>query len=131
MRLCCPPAGYNLTPHVTVREIQEAVCEHFDIPMIEMISDRRARPVARPRQIAMYFSREFTPFSLPNIGRFFGGRDHTTIMHGITQVERLIREDKEVRHQVKTIRERLVSVKGNSVVDKSPTELVSEPMLAA
>src|SRR6185437_16380712 len=76
-RICRGSA--RITPHIA--EIQYAVAERFGVPMMEMVSDRRARRVARPRQVAMYLSRELTPMSLPGIGKHFGGRDHTTIMH--------------------------------------------------
>lgn len=76
-----------------VAEIQQAVADEFRVPMIEMISNRRARRVARPRQIAMYLARTLTPLSLPDIGRRFGGRDHTTVMHACRHVPMLMVDD--------------------------------------
>lgn len=70
-----------------IRDIQEVVCAQHGVRMHEMLSDRRSRYVARPRQLAMALSRELTSRSLPEIGRFFGNRDHTTVMHAIRQVE--------------------------------------------
>ncbi|MEE8227522.1 MAG: chromosomal replication initiator protein DnaA, partial [Kiloniellales bacterium] len=68
---------------VTIEEIQKRVAEHFNIRMADMHSARRARAVARPRQVAMYLAKQLTPRSLPEIGRKFGGRDHTTVMHAV------------------------------------------------
>lgn len=69
-------------PHPTVSEVMSAVSRHYKLPQIEMVSQRRAREVARPRQVAMYLSKRLTPLSLPNIGKIFGNRDHTTVIHG-------------------------------------------------
>lgn len=93
---------------ISVKDIKAAVCEAFDIPLIEMVSERRARPVARPRQVAMYLSRKLTPYSLPNIGRFFGDRDHTTVMHAITKVESLMGEDPAFKDDVEAVTSRLI-----------------------
>jgi chromosomal replication initiator protein len=96
-------SGYDLhsyrrpviKPMLTVRAIQAVVAKHFDIRLQEMTSARRSREVARPRQIAMYLCRQFTPRSLPEIGRLFGNRDHTTVMHGIRKVLELNASDIE------------------------------------
>jgi chromosomal replication initiator protein len=80
---------HRRAPRVTVDEIKREVADYFRIPLAEMISQRRGRGVARPRQVAMYLTREHTGLSLPNIGRLFGHRDHTTVMHACRQVERL------------------------------------------
>jgi chromosomal replication initiator protein len=79
-----------MTPHVS--EIQAAVCDHYHIRPIEMVSQRRGRAVARPRQVAMYLARELTPLSLPAIGRMFA-RDHTTVLHAIVTIEAIMRND--------------------------------------
>jgi hypothetical protein len=92
---------------LTVAEIQQAVSEHYHLPIEEMTSARRAREVARPRQVAMYLSKQLTPRSLPEIGRRFGWRDHTTVMHAIKQVEKLAAADPEFRENVIAILERL------------------------
>jgi chromosomal replication initiator protein len=78
---------------VSIEEIQKRVAEHYSIRVAEMYSVRRARNVARPRQIAMYLTKRLTEKSLPEIGRKFGGRDHTTVMHAIRKVEELIASD--------------------------------------
>lgn len=92
-----------------VARIQRVVAGHFRIPVTEMISERRARRVSRPRQVAMYFTHELTPLSLPNIGRRFGGRDHTTVMHAIAKVQAVMSEDNDFKDEVRTIRRALVS----------------------
>lgn len=78
---------------VTMEEIQKRVAEHFQIRLSDMSSARRSRTVARPRQIAMYLSKQLTPRSLPEIGRAFGGRDHTTVIHAVRKVEELVSSD--------------------------------------
>lgn len=88
---------------ITIDEIQKRVSEHFHIRHAEMVSARRAREVARPRQIAMYLAKQLTPRSLPEIGRRFGGRDHTTVIHAVRQIEKLRGEDSEIDNDVRTL----------------------------
>ena len=78
---------------VTMEEIQKRVAEHFQIRLSDMSSARRSRTVARPRQIAMYLAKQLTSRSLPEIGRAFGGRDHTTVIHAVRKVEELMKAD--------------------------------------
>ncbi|MZR29750.1 chromosomal replication initiator protein DnaA [Sneathiella litorea] len=78
---------------ITIEEIQKKVAEHFNIRMSDMHSARRARAVARPRQVAMYLAKHLTSRSLPEIGRKFGGRDHTTVMHALKKIDELRQED--------------------------------------
>ncbi len=92
---------------VSVAHIQQTVVAHFGIRDIEMVSRRRARRVARPRQIAMTLAYELTPHSLPEIGRQFGDRDHTTVMHAIKTIEHLCRVDAALKQDVETIRAQL------------------------
>lgn len=88
---------------ITIDEIQRRVSEHFRIRPTEMVSARRAREVARPRQIAMYLAKQLTPRSLPEIGRRFGGRDHTTVIHAVRQIEKLRGEDSEIDQDVRLL----------------------------
>jgi chromosomal replication initiator protein len=88
-------------------DIQQAVAEAFGIRLIDMTSARRARSVARPRQVAMYLARQLTLKSLPQIGRAFGDRDHTTVMHAIKQVEILASLDPDFGERIVILRERL------------------------
>ncbi len=78
---------------ISIDDIQRKVAEHYNIRLADMMGPKRARNVARPRQIAMYLSKQLTSRSLPEIGRRFGGRDHTTIMHGVRKIEELATAD--------------------------------------
>jgi chromosomal replication initiator protein len=86
--------------YVTVEEIQRHVAEHYNIRVSDMHSSRRSRNVARPRQVAMYLSKQLTSRSLPEIGRKFGGRDHTTVMHAVKAIKTLQGSDPTVRDDV-------------------------------
>jgi chromosomal replication initiator protein len=81
---------------LTIDEIQRTVADYFNLRLAEMLSERRARNIARPRQIAMYLSKQLTSRSLPEIGRRFGGRDHTTVMHAVRKIEDLRRDDSQL-----------------------------------
>ncbi len=92
---------------VTIEEIQKRVAEHFNIRFADMHSARRSRAVARPRQVAMYLSKQLTSRSLPEIGRKFGGRDHTTVMHAVRKVEDLRQSDPSFDEDVELLRRML------------------------
>lgn len=92
---------------ISIDEIQTQVAEHFKIRKAEMTSARRAREVARPRQVAMYLSKQLTPKSLPDIGRRFGGRDHTTVIHAVKQIERLRASDSELDADIRLLTRQL------------------------
>jgi chromosomal replication initiator protein len=92
---------------VTIEEIQKRVAEHFNVKVSDMHSARRSRGVARPRQVAMYLSKLLTPRSLPEIGRKFGGRDHTTVMHAVRRVEELRAADAGFAEDVELLRRML------------------------
>ncbi len=92
---------------ITIDEIQRKTAEHFNLRLTDMHSARRARNVARPRQIAMYLAKQLTARSLPEIGRKFGGRDHTTVMHAVRKVEELMTEDTQIAQDVDVIRRAL------------------------
>ena len=94
---------------VTVEEIQKQVAGHYNIRLNDMYSARRARAVARPRQVAMYLSKKLTPRSLPEIGRKFGGRDHTTVMHAVKRVEELRAIDRQFAEDLDLLRRMLES----------------------
>ena len=94
---------------VTIDEIQRRVAEHFNIRLGEMTSDRRARAIARPRQVAMYLAKQLTTRSLPEIGRKFGGRDHTTVMHAVRKIEELKGTDPALAEDVELLRRMLQS----------------------
>jgi chromosomal replication initiator protein len=88
---------------ITIDEIQRAVCEYYRIDRSEMSSKRRARAVVRPRQVAMYLAKVMTPRSYPEIGRKFGGRDHSTVIHAVRLVESLRGQDSEMDNDVRTL----------------------------
>ncbi|CAA7611581.1 chromosomal replication initiator protein DnaA [Magnetospirillum sp. UT-4] len=92
---------------ITIEEIQKRVAEHFNIKLSEMSSARRSRQVARPRQVAMYLAKQLTSRSLPEIGRKFGGRDHTTVMHAVKKVEELRDSDHNFSEDVELLRRML------------------------
>ncbi len=92
---------------VTIEEIQKRVAEHFNIRVADMHSARRARAVARPRQVAMYLSKQLTARSLPEIGRKFGGRDHTTVMHAVRKIDELRQADVGFAEDVELLRRML------------------------
>ncbi len=88
---------------VTIDEIQKLVSQHFELKPLDLVSARRARAVARPRQIAMYLAKRLTTRSLPEIGRKFGGRDHSTVIHAVRRVEQLRDSDREVDAAVRVL----------------------------
>jgi chromosomal replication initiator protein len=92
---------------VTIEEIQKRVAEHFNIRIADMHSARRARAVARPRQVAMYLAKQLTSRSLPEIGRKFGGRDHTTVMHAVRKIEELREVDSTFAEDIDLLRRML------------------------
>ena len=94
---------------VTIEEIQRKVAEYFKIRLADMSSARRARAVARPRQVAMYLAKQITQRSLPEIGRRFGNRDHTTVMHACSRVSELIARDAALAEDVELLRRMLES----------------------
>ncbi|UNU44837.1 chromosomal replication initiator protein DnaA [Sphingopyxis sp. YF1] len=94
-------------PRITIDEIQRAVCAHYKLDKSEMASKRRVRAIARPRQVAMYLAKELTPRSYPEIGRRFGGRDHSTVIHAVRTVEALRVADGELDAEIAAIRRSL------------------------
>ena len=88
---------------LTIDEIQRKVADYYGLKVADLLSERRAREVARPRQIAMYLAKKMTPRSLPEIGRRFGKRDHTTVMHAVKRVEQLRADDREIDSDVATL----------------------------
>jgi chromosomal replication initiator protein len=89
---------------VTIEDIQRKVAEHYSIRLSDMIGPKRVRTIARPRQVAMYLAKTLTTRSLPDIGRRFGGRDHTTIMHGVRKVEELKATDSQLAEDIDLLR---------------------------
>ncbi len=94
-------------PEVSVERIQEAVVDRFGISLQELTGDRRSQAIVYPRQVAMYLCRELTDSSLPKIGKKFGGRDHTTVIHATSKIAKLIKEDRSVYNLVQELTARI------------------------
>ncbi|MBP7001815.1 chromosomal replication initiator protein DnaA [Amaricoccus sp.] len=92
---------------VTIDEILRKVADHYNLRMADLLSARRARAVARPRQVAMYLAKTLTSKSLPDIGRRFGGRDHTTVIHAVRKIEELRQSDSQIAEDVELLRRML------------------------
>ncbi|HEX8472118.1 MAG TPA: chromosomal replication initiator protein DnaA [Brevundimonas sp.] len=92
---------------ITVDEIQKTVAEHFNMKQVDLLSERRTRAIARPRQIAMYLCKQHTTRSYPDIGRRFGGRDHTTVLHGVRKIEELMPQDDQIARDVEALTRKL------------------------
>ncbi|ABS61626.1 chromosomal replication initiator protein DnaA [Parvibaculum lavamentivorans DS-1] len=92
---------------ITIEEIQRRVAEYYNVRLADMLSARRARAVARPRQVAMYLSKQLTTRSLPEIGRKFGGRDHTTVIHAVRKIDELCLVDSGIEEDVDLLRRML------------------------
>jgi len=99
--------NYN-NKSINVESIQNIVATHFNLNIHEMLSARKSRSLARPRQIAMYLAKQHTTNSLPEIGRKFSNRDHTTVIHAVKKIESLIKKDNEIRQSVLEIKKRLL-----------------------
>jgi chromosomal replication initiator protein len=96
---------------VSIKRIQDLVAERFSLSLDELCGDKRSQNIVYPRQVAMYLSRELTDSSLPKIGKEFGGRDHTTVIHATSKIARLIREDRSVYNLVQELTARVKQVR--------------------
>ena len=99
---------FNQIKVITVDKIQNVVSNYFNIALSEMLSQRRSRPLARPRQIAMYLAKKMTARSLPEIGRRFANRDHTTVIHAVKTITRLSEQDDEMKKNINQIKNLLL-----------------------
>ena len=93
---------------INVESIQNIVAVYFNLNIQEMLSPRRSRSLARPRQIAMYLAKKYTTNSLPDIGRKFSNRDHTTVIHAVKKINELVKNDNEIKHSITEIIKRLL-----------------------
>ncbi|MGQ3210290.1 MAG: chromosomal replication initiator protein DnaA [Shinella sp.] len=89
---------------VRIEDIQRVVAKHYNVSRQELVSNRRTRVIVKPRQIAMYLSKTLTPRSFPEIGRRFGGRDHTTVLHAVRKIEDLISGDTKLSHEIELLK---------------------------
>lgn len=97
----------SIERRVTVDEIQKLTAEHYALRQADLLSERRTRAVARPRQVAMWLCKQHTTRSYPDIGRRFGGRDHTTVLHAVKKIEELLKSDEQIARDVETLTRKL------------------------
>ena len=93
---------------INIEFIQRTVASYFNLNINEMLSARRSRSLARPRQIAMYLSKILTTNSLPDIGRQFSNRDHTTVIHAVKKIDELMKKDNEIERYITEIKKKLI-----------------------
>ena len=93
---------------ISVESIQNIVASYFNLNIQEMLSPRRSRSLARPRQIAMYLAKQYTTNSLPDIGRKFSNRDHTTVIHAVKKIDELLKKDDEIKQSVSEIKKKIL-----------------------
>lgn len=89
---------------VRIEDIQRVVSRHYNVSRQELVSNRRTRMIVKPRQIAMYLAKTMTPRSFPEIGRRFGGRDHTTVLHAVRKIEEMIAADQKLGHEIELLK---------------------------
>ncbi|MGB1034818.1 MAG: helix-turn-helix domain-containing protein, partial [Primorskyibacter sp.] len=94
---------------ISIEEIQRRVADHYNIRISDLVGPRRLRSLARPRQVAMWLCKTLTSRSLPEIGRRFGGRDHTTVMHGVKRIDELRLQDAAIAEDLEMLRRALES----------------------
>ncbi len=109
MALLQPNLKVAVERRVTVDEIQKLTADHFGLKQADLLSERRTRSVARPRQVAMWLCKQHTTRSYPDIGRRFGGRDHTTVLHAVKKVEELLQADDQIARDVEALTRKLRS----------------------
>ena len=100
---------YKSSKVITIEKIQNVTSNFYSINLEEMLSQRRSRPLARPRQIAMYLAKKLTTRSLPEIGRKFANRDHTTVIHAVKTIDKLCQNTEEIRKNVEDIKSIILS----------------------
>jgi chromosomal replication initiator protein len=96
--------GASEPRRVKIEDIQKIVSRHYNVSKADLLSSRRTRTIVRPRQIAMYLSKTLTPRSLPEIGRRFGGRDHTTVLHAVRKVEEMMQGDQHLAEEIELLK---------------------------
>lgn len=107
MALLQPNLKVAVERRITVDEIQKLVAEHYNLKQADLLSERRTRSVARPRQVAMWLCKQNTTRSYPDIGRRFGGRDHTTVLHAVKKIEELLHADEQIARDVEALTRKL------------------------
>jgi hypothetical protein len=94
----------------SIRDIQKTVCKYYDVRLIDVLSTRRTAIIVKPRQVAMYLCKTLTLHSLPQIGRRFAGKDHTTVLHAVRKTERLCLSDAELAHDIAILTEAITGI---------------------
>ena len=94
-------------PQIRIEDIQRVVAGHYHVSRADLVSSRRTRAIVVPRQIAMFLAKTLTPRSLPEIGRRFGNRDHTTVLHAVRKIERLVGDDKALARDIEALKRRI------------------------
>ena len=94
---------------ISIEFIQSEICKYFSVSLIDLYSKKRSRNISRPRQIAMFLSKELTDHSYPEIGRFFGGKDHATVIHGVNKIKNLMPVDKKIKKDIDNLISKLKS----------------------
>jgi chromosomal replication initiator protein len=92
------------TKRVRIEDIQKIVARQFNVSRNDLLSNRRTRVIVRPRQVAMYLAKVMTPRSLPEIGRRFGGRDHTTVLHAVRKIEDMSSKDQKLAREIELLK---------------------------
>ena len=100
---------YNANKVISIDKIQNVTSNFFSISLSDMLSPRRSRPLARPRQVAMYMAKKLTTRSLPEIGRKFANRDHTTVIHAVKTIEKLSENNDEMRKNIEELTSLILS----------------------
>ena len=100
---------------VSVENIQKTTAEYYNIKMSDILSKRRSRSIARPRQMAMFLAKELTNYSLPEIGEAFGGRDHTTVIHSVKTIDKLRKSDEELNGSIDSLKSKILFNKQNEI----------------
>jgi hypothetical protein len=118
------PPAFGADP--TIRQIQKEVVKHYDIELADMTSERRTWDVSHPRQVAMYLAKTLTKHSLPYIGRRFGGRDHTTVLHGVRKVAKHLETGSQIARDVESILIQLTAVSHAGGADSDRDALMAE-----
>lgn len=104
------PAEPKRSDFPSIRDIQKAVCKLYDVKLVDMLSSRRTAIIVKPRQVAMFLSKTQTLHSLPQIGRRFGGRDHTTVLHAVRKIERLCPCDAVLAHDIAILTQTITGI---------------------
>jgi chromosomal replication initiator protein len=102
--------GSHTRQNITIENITNHICNFFNLQKEDLIGKKRPKNIAMPRQIAMYLCRTLTDSSLPKIGQYFGGRDHTTVIHACEKIDKLRKEDKSFDNQIQQFEEKIRSL---------------------